>query len=353
MGKLAEKLQTIRETDKRYRQICQTHWNGVAKPLGGLGKLESLICQIGSIQQQEDVCIDRKAVLILCADNGVVAEGISQTGQEVTAIIARLAAQGKASVNAMAKTAGADVLAVDMGVAASLQDEPNLINRRIAAGTKNFAKERAMTVEEAEQAILTGMELVRMAKEQGYQLLATGEGGIGNTTTSAAVTSALLHLPAEQTAGRGAGLSDAGLKRKIDVINSALALHQPDGNDVLDVLSAVGGFDIAGMAGLFLGGACYGVPVVMDGCISSVAALCAVRLCPACRDYILPSHVSSEPVAALILQELQMDPVVHGGFHLGEGTGAVTLFSLLDLALAVYRQNTTFDSVQMEAYQPF
>ncbi len=352
MEPLTALLQQIKPIDETYQKICQQHWDAVAKPLGGLGHLETLLCQIGSIQRTEQINLAKKAVVVLCADNGVVAEGISQCGQEVTATIARLAAQGKASVNAMAEAAGADVIAVDLGVAADLQDETNLLDYKIAYGTHNFVKERAMSRAQAEQAILSGVDLVRQLKEQGYQILATGEGGIGNTTTTAAVACALLQLPPAQLAGRGAGLSQAGLQHKIAIIEQALALHQPKADDVLDVLSAVGGFDIAGMVGLFLGGALYGMPIVMDGVISAVAALCAVRLSPVCKDYLLPSHLSSEPAAAVVLQVLELTPIIHGAFHLGEGTGAVALFPLLDLALAVYRQNTTFESIQMEAYQP-
>lgn len=352
MESLTAWIQQIRPIDQAYQAICQRHWDGVAKPLGGLGRLEQLISQIGGIQRTEQIVLDKKAVAVLCADNGVVAEGVSQCGQEVTATIARLAAQGKASVNAMAAAAGADVFAVDLGVAADLQEEANLWNRKIACGTKNFARERAMTEVQARQAILTGINLAGQFKKLGYQIVAAGEGGIGNTTTTAAVACALLQLPPAQLAGRGAGLSATGLQHKIAVIEQALALHRPQADDVLDVLSAVGGFDIAAMVGLFLGGGLYGLPVVLDGVISAVAALCAVRLAPACKGYLLPSHLSSEPAAAVILDELQLEPILHGGFHLGEGTGAVALFPLLDLALAVYRQNTTFASIQMEAYQP-
>lgn len=351
MQELTQLLKTIRPVSQQHYEACQRHWDAVAKPLGGLGRLETLLCQIGSIQQTEMICLDKRAVMVLCADNGVVEEGISQCGQEVTATIAQLAAQGKASVNAMAQIARADVFAVDLGMVVDLM-EPNLKQLKIAHGTANFIKQRAMTREQAETAILTGITLVQQRKEQGYQLLATGEGGIGNTTTAAAVACALLQLPPEQIAGRGAGLSDAGFKRKVAVIRAGLTLHQPDKDDVLEVLSALGGFDIAGMVGLCLGGAIYRMPIVLDGVISAVAALCAVQLCPQCWDYLLPSHLSSEPAAAIIMQALKMEPVIHGAFHLGEGTGAVALFSLLDVAAAVYRQNTTFDSIQMKAYQP-
>lgn len=345
-------IQQIQPVSLTHKAYCQRHWDGVAKPLGGLGRLEACICQIGAIQRREDVQLDKKAVALFCADNGVVAEGVSQCGQEVTAIIARLAAQGKASVNAMARVAGVDVVPVDVGMATDVI-EPGLLQRKVAHGTADFVKTRAMTRAQAEAAILIGLTLVGELQAQGYQLLATGEGGIGNTTTTAAVACALLDLPPEQIVGRGAGLSDDGLQRKITAIRQGLALHQPDQSDVLDVLSAVGGLDIAAMVGLCLGGAVYGVPIVLDGVISAVAALCAVQLAPTCRAYLLPSHLSLEPAAAFIFRALSFQPILHGDFHLGEGTGAVALFPLLDMAAAVYRQNTTFASVKMEAYQPF
>ena len=187
-------------------------------------------------------------------------------------------------------------------------------------------------------------------KEQGYGLIATGEAGIGNTTSSSAVAAVLLGLPVEQVTGRGSGLSNEGLIRKQNAIRSAIAVNRPDPADPLDVLAKVGGFDIAAMTGAFLGGALYRVPVVIDGLISSVAALCAARLCPYLRDFLLPSHVTAEPAGKLIMAELGLDPIIHGDLRLGEGTGAVALFPMLDLAAAVYHNAASFDGIQVEAY---
>ena len=187
-------------------------------------------------------------------------------------------------------------------------------------------------------------------KEQGYGLIATGEAGIGNTTSSSAVAAVLLGLPVEQVTGRGSGLSNEGLIRKQNAIRSAIAVNRPDPADPLDVLAKVGGFDIAAMTGAFLGGALYHVPVVIDGLISSVAALCAARLCPYLRDFLLPSHVTAEPAGKLIMAELGLDPIIHGDLRLGEGTGAVALFPMLDLAAAVYHNAASFDGIQVEAY---
>ena len=222
----------------------------------------------------------------------------------------------------------------------------------MGSGTGNIARGPAMDRRTAEAALLAGADLVREIKQKGYALIATGEMGIGNTTASAALASALLGLPPEETAGRGAGLSDAGLARKRAAVAQALAVNRPDPDDPVDVLSKVGGFEIAGMAGAFLGGAAYGVPVVADGVISAAAALVACRICPRARAYILPSHRSRESAARQILSELDLHPVLDAGMALGEGTGAVMLFPLLDMALAVYGSSHSFQNLGMAAYVP-
>ena len=195
------------------------------------------------------------------------------------------------------------------------------------------------------------MEKAAELKAAGYQILASGEMGIGNTTTSAAVVSVLLGVPAEKVTGRGAGLSDEGMVRKVGAIRRAIAVNHPNPEDPIDVIAKVGGLDIAALAGLFLGGAAQGLPVTADGFISCAAALAAVRIAPSCRPYILPSHVSDEPASKMVLRALDMDPVIHAGMHLGEGTGAVALFPLLDMALKVYNQMSTFDGIEIEPYK--
>jgi nicotinate-nucleotide--dimethylbenzimidazole phosphoribosyltransferase len=204
-----------------------------------------------------------------------------------------------------------------------------------------------MTTEQGERAIQTGIDLVRDAVEQGYRLIATGEMGIGNTTTSAAVAAALLHRPVCEVTGRGVVLTDEGLAHKIAVIEQALRINAPADDDAFDVLCKLGGFDIAGMCGLFLGGALYGVPVIIDGFISATAALVAVRLCPKTSYALLPSHVSAEPGASLILDELGLTAIIHANMRLGEGTGAVALIPLLDQIIAVYRDLMTFADIGM------
>ena len=328
---------------------ARRRWDSVAKPLHSLGRLEDLVVQLAEIQGTANVEIGKRCVLVFCADHGVVAEGVSQSGQEVTALVARSIAEGMANVNLMAGAAGADVFAVDMGMAAEV---PGTINRRIACGTGNLAHGAAMPRAQAEQALQAGMALVGEMKARDYRMIATGEMGIGNTTASAALACALLGLQPEEIVGRGAGLSDAGLACKRRAVAWALTVNQPDRDDPLDVLAKLGGFEIAGMAGAFLGGMKHRVPIVIDGVISAVAALIAARISPACRAFMLPSHMSREPAVAPVMEELGLSPVIHADMALGEGTGAVTLFPLLDMALRVYNGTHTFDDLGMEAYTP-
>lgn len=328
---------------------AQRKWDHVAKPLHSLGLLEDLIVKIAGIYETADVRIDRRCVLVFCADHGVVAEGVSQSGSEVTQLVARSIAEGTANINLMAGFANADVYAVDMGM---LNHVAGTINRRISAGTANMAKGPAMTREQARRALQTGIDLVGEMKEKGYRIIMTGEMGIGNTTASTAMSCALLGFTPEELTGRGAGLSDAGLMRKRNAIERALAVNRPDAHDPVDVLTKVGGSEIAGMAGTFLGGAKHRMPIVIDGVISAVAALVAARICPAAKEFMLPSHMSREPAAVRIMDELELKPIIQADMALGEGTGAVALLPLLDMALRVYHGPHTFDDLGMEAYTP-
>ena len=287
--------------------------------------------------------------MVLCADNGVVAQGVTQSEPEITTVIAGSVARGISSVCRMAQTVNADAVSVDMGMMTP-SDVPGVIDRCIARGTGDISLGPAMSREQALTAIKIGVDLVAQMKADGYKILATGEMGIGNTTTSSAMAAAFLGLPVETVTGRGAGLSNAGLARKCAAIERALAVNEPDANDALDVLSKLGGFDIAGLVGLFIGGAVHRAPIVIDGFISALAAYTAARLCPACTCAMLPSHVSAEPAARMLFDELGIEPIIHAGLRLGEGTGAVLLFPLLDAALALYN-GTTFDDTGIEAYE--
>lgn len=331
---------------------ARDRWDAVAKPLYGLGKLEDMLVKIAGIQGSEDIRIRRKAVLVFCADNGITAQGVTQTDSHVTAVVADNIAEGRASVNRMCQICGTDVFAIDMGI----RDETHsshLLNRRIAAGTRDFAKEPAMSVEEAKKAVDTGIALVKAYKEKGYTLLAAGEMGIGNTTTGSAVAAALLGLSAEETVGKGAGLSPEGLSRKRAVVQAALEKYDLRKKSVLEVLACVGGFDIAGMTGAFIGGCLYGVPLVIDGMISAVAALAAARLCQNAAGCMLASHMSRERCMRHIMQKLGLTPVIDGSLALGEGTGAALLFPMLDMAESVYRGGETFEKIRIARYQKF
>ena len=274
---LEETLQKIHPLDEKAMEISRKRWDSIAKPLHSLGKMEDLVVQIAGITGSPDMNLKKRALVAMCADNGVVEEGVTQTGQEVTAIVAENFLTGDTSACTMCRQCGTDVYPVDVGMAVDTKVPTDL---KVAMGTRNMVKEPAMTREETVKGIEAGIEMVSRLKAKGYGLLATGEMGIGNTTTSSAVASVLLDRPVEEMTGRGAGLSSDGLNRKITAIKKAIDKHQPDPKDAIDVLAKVGGLDIAGMAGVFIGGAAFGVPVVIDGFISCVAALIAQRICP-------------------------------------------------------------------------
>lgn len=343
-------IRTITPPDESARRAAHTHWAACAKPLGGLGLLEPMIEEMASLAGSAEVHLQKRTLLVFCADNGVVAEGVSQTGSEVTAVVARQLGAGHSTACRMAAVAGCGVLPVDMGIL-DPPELPGVVNARVTNGTGNITRGPAMTREQAAEAVLQGIDLARQQKEAGVQLLAAGEMGIGNTTTATAVTCALLGLDPAAVTGRGAGLSDAGLARKVQAIRQALAVNRPDPADALDVLAKVGGLDIAGLCGLFLGGALYRVPVLMDGVITAAAALCAVRLCPAAARAVFASHCSAEPCGRLLLDALHKEPLITAGMHLGEGTGALAAMPLLDMALAVYH-GSTFADYGMQAYTP-
>ena len=329
---LEEAIAKIKPLDHNAMEIAQKRWDSIAKPLHSLGKLETLLIQIAGITGNAEVDLSRRGLSAMCADNGVVEEGVTQTGQEVTAIVAENFLKYDTSVGVMCKQNHAEIFPVDMGM---VTDTKVRTDNKIAYGTQNMTKGPAMTREQAVKGLEAGIDMVRELNDKGYRILATGEMGIGNTTTSSAVASVLLKQPVEEMTGRGAGLTSEGLVRKINAIKKAITLNKPDPEDAIDVLAKVGGLDIAGMAGVFLGGAVYGIPVVMDGFISCVSALIAMRICPAARDYILASHVSKEPAAHLILENMGKEAIIHADMCLGEGTGAVALFPILDLAAAV------------------
>lgn len=346
---LDEILDNIGPLDISAMEQSRKRWNSIAKPLHSLGKLEEHIIRIAGITGDAEVFIDKKALLVMCADNGVVEEGVTQTGQEVTAIVAENFLSYNTSSAIMCKKAGVDLFPVDIGMA----KKTRVPDYKIAYGTKNIARGPAMTRQEAERAILTGIKLVQEKKEAGYQILATGEMGIGNTTTSSAVSSVLLGEMPERMTGRGAGLTREGMERKLGVIKRAIERNRPFAADTLDVLSKVGGFDIAGLTGVFLGGAYCRLPVVIDGFISAAAALSAYKLCPVAKEYMIAAHVSKEPGMQRILDELGMEAPLSCDMCLGEGSGAVAYLPVLDMAAEVYRKMSTFSDNKIEDYEEY
>ncbi len=344
-----KRLQQITPPDAAAMQRARARWNGVAKPLGSLGLLETAVETIAGITGNEAVSLQKRCVVAMCADNGVVDEGISQSDSSVTAIVAKAMAEGSSNINLLAQVYDAEVFPIDIGIKENFS-LAGLTDRNISHGTNNMANGPAMSLEQAEQAICVGMDTVRELKQQGYQIIVTGEMGIGNTTTASAIASVLLDLPPEVVTGRGAGLTTEGLRRKIAVIRRAIAVNQPDKTQPLALLAKLGGYDIAGMTGLFLGGAVYHVPIVIDGFISAVAAALAAAICPFVKEYMLCSHVSKEPAAVKILASLGHKPLITAELCLGEGTGGIMLLPLLDGALAIYHSSHTFDNLPMERY---
>lgn len=340
----------ILPVNREYYEKCEKKWLTIAKPLYSLGEFEKIINQIGAIRENIEAPIAKRCAIIMCGDNGVVAEGISQTDEQVTRIVADNLAEGCANLNIMSQDVNLTVRAVDIGMKYPPKSA-KVVEAVVKRGTGNIRKGPAMSRSEAEAAINVGIAQTERAVKEGYDIILVGEMGIGNTTTASACAAVLLNQPVEKVTGKGAGLSDKGLLHKIEVIKEAVAVNRPDASDMVDVLAKVGGLDIAGMTGVFLGGGIYHVPIVIDGFIASLAALLAVGICPNVREYMIASHVSREPAGQMIMDRLLLNPVIHGGLALGEGTGAACLLPMLDMAHRVYDQNVTFEQINMEAYK--
>ncbi|MEG0355463.1 MAG: nicotinate-nucleotide--dimethylbenzimidazole phosphoribosyltransferase [Lachnospiraceae bacterium] len=349
---LKEMISHIKPIDQGAVKQAEDRWLTIAKPLFSLGKLETAITLMAGIKGTSQFTLEKKGLIIMCADNGVVEEGVTQTGQEVTAIVADNFTKQATSVCMMAEEAKVDLFPIDIGMAVDVSSVSHPRNK-VAYGTRNLKKEPAMTREQAVAAIQIGIRIVEERKQEGYDILATGEMGIGNTTTSSAVAAVLLHRPVEEVTGRGAGLTGIGLQKKIGVIEEALSLHCPNPEDPIEVIAKVGGLDIAGLVGVFLGGAIYHIPIVIDGFISAVAALAAVRMAPLTREYMLPSHVSKEPAGQMVLDALELSPFLTCDMCLGEGTGAVAVMPLLNMGLKVYLQMSTFQDITIEEYEVY
>ncbi len=330
----------------------KSNWDKIAKPLDSLGKLEYIVAKLGAIQHREHPSCNKNCLIVLCADNGIVEEGISQSDQSVTRICAGNIAAKKTTVGIMASQVNCEVITYDVGINFSGEIK-NVVNKKIRKGTRNFLKEEAMTKEEVEKAFSIGKEIVTACKNDGYDVICVGEMGIGNTTTSACVAASILRTGAGITAGRGAGLSNEGLFRKISVIDEAIKKYDLHNRNALEILRAVGGYDIAVMTGIYLAAKEYGMPVILDGAISMTAALVAERMQKGTVDCLIPSHISREPVGKILCSELNLSPVLDAGMALGEGTGAVLFLGILKTAVEVYENSIPFAESDVGQYTRF
>ncbi len=337
-------LEKIKAPDQAAMDAARAYQATLAKPPESLGRLEALSIQLAGITGKIHNRMERTHLLVFAADNGVVEEGVSSAPQSVTLQQTINLTRAKTGASTLCRHFGVGITVCDVGVNAEIHDKA-VLNRKIAYGTNNIAKMPAMTREQAVTAILTG---AGVAIHTEADALGVGEMGIGNTTTSAAVLSALLDVPPEQVTGRGGGITDEAFQRKKEVIRRAIETNRPDKTDVIDVLSKVGGLDIAAMCGAFLGAAATRRPVVIDGFISAVAALCAVRLKPEARHYLVPSHASFEIGYTLAMQAMDLQPMLLLGMRLGEGSGCPLAFQVLDAACAIINEMATFQQAGID-----
>jgi len=335
---------SVSPLDKAAMDAARRRQAQLAKPPGSLGRLEELSIQLAGITGNVHNQIKKKHLLVFAADNGVISEGVSSAPQSVTLQQTINLTRAKTGASTLCKHFGCDITVCDVGVNADIKDT-KVLNRKIAYGTQNIAQGPAMTREQAVQAMMIGVDL---AKETEADVVGIGEMGIGNTTTSSAVLSVLLDADVDAVTGRGGGITDQSFQKKKQVIRTAIEINQPDKQDVIDVLSKVGGFDIAAMCGAFIGCAATRRPVVIDGFISAVAALCAYKLCPNSVQYFVPSHASYEIGYKLAMDAMNLQPLFLLGMRLGEGSGCPLAFEILDAACAIINDMATFDQAGID-----
>ncbi len=341
-------VECIEPIDKSAMEQASKRLDKLIKPIGSLGVLEELAIKLAGIFGRVNTKIEKKCVVVMSADNGVCEEGVSTCPQFITAMQTINIIKGLSGLSVLAKHANSDIRVIDIGINGNIE-YPGLINKKIKSGTFNMAKGPAMTRDEAVSAINTGIEIVGELVKDGYNLIGTGEMGIGNTSTSSAVLMAFTGLTPDKAVGRGAGMTDEGYEAKKATILKALELNKPDKNDAIDVLSKVGGLDIAGMAGCFLGGAYYKVPVVIDGFISAVAALVAYNINPRVKDYMIPSHISEEPGFKHAMEYIGLKPFLALEMRLGEGSGCPIAFNVIEAATQIINNMATFEEVEMNS----
>ena len=341
---LEESLAQIRPLDRSSESAAQQRLDSLTKPRGSLGQLEELARRIAVIQRKVPPRLGRKLLFVFAADHGITEEGVSAYPKEVTAQMTYNFLHGGAAINVLARHYGVDTEIVDVGVDYAFAAPRGLHNSKIRRGTANFARGAAMTRDEAERCVELGIRLAQEAADENIFILGAGDMGIGNTSSATAILCALTGVAPTDIVGRGTGIDDVTLARKIAAIERGLDINRPDANDPLDVLAKVGGLEIGAMTGVILGAAAFGVPMVLDGFISGAAALLAQRFCPYARDVLFASHRSAEKGHGLMLDELQLAPVLDLRMCLGEGTGACLLMAMIEASVKIMREMASFDS---------
>lgn len=348
---LEKLISQIPPLDESAMAAARARQDVLTKPQGSLGRLEVLSIQLAGITGNPQPKIEHKVIITMVGDHGVVAEGVSAYPQEVTPQMVANFLNGGAAINVLARHVGARVVVVDMGVAADLAPHPDLVDKKVAPGTGNIARGPAMSREQAVQALLAGAEVVEAELARGLDILGTGDMGIGNTTPSAVIAAAITGRSPAEIAGRGTGVDDAGLSRKIAAVQRALMVNRPDPTDALDVLARVGGFEIGGLAGAMLAAAAHRRPVMVDGFISTAAAMIAVGLAPGTRSYLIPAHRSQELGHHIMLAWLGLKPLLDLDLRLGEGTGAAIGISLAEAACRILSEMATFAEAGVSAQE--
>ncbi|MBA7584229.1 Nicotinate-nucleotide--dimethylbenzimidazole phosphoribosyltransferase [subsurface metagenome] len=342
MDKLQNIIEKIKKPDLSLAKQAQVRLDNLTKPRGSLGRLEELAKQIVSITANLNPRIKKKAIIVMAADHGVVEEGISAYPREVTPQMVYNFLNGGAAINVLARHIGAEVLVVDVGVAADFQEHQSLMLEKIGYGTKNIVKGPAMTDEQAVKSLEVGIEAAEEMIKEGYDIIATGDMGIGNTTASSAIAAVICRTDVESVTGYGTGIDDRCLENKINVIKKAISVNKPDAADGIDVLSKVGGFEIGGIAGIILGCASGRTPVVIDGFISGAGALIAAAISPDSTNYMIASHCSSEKGHRIVLDRLSLKPLFDFDMRLGEGTGAAIGISIIEVSVKILNEMATF-----------
>lgn len=323
------------------------HMDSLIKPLGSLGRLEKIAVKLAGITGKVKNSVDKKCSIVMVADNGICEEGVSCSPQDITLMQAVNMTRGICAMGVLSNHANAEIKVVDVGIAQDYDCE-KIYNKKIKYGTDNFAKGPAMSYDEAVKAVMVGIDMVKTAKDEGFELIGTGEMGIGNTSSTSAVFMALTGTSAEKAVGKGGGLTDEALAHKKEVLSDAIKLNAPDKNDPIDVVAKVGGLDIAGLVGCYLGAAYYRIPIVVDGVISALAAFVAVKIKKEVEDFLFVSHKSAEPVYDLLFEDVDLKPMLDLDMRLGEGTGAVLAFDIISAAAAIMREMATFEDMNRD-----